>query len=139
MESWRSTYKKETKRLIKEAFNKYKCSLLTIKEYEEIGEYDQSTTANYESEPVNGTRSKKNFENNVDKVRDAEIYRDKFDKVLVKLPGLYKSIMIDCYIRKKRDILIWIDLGLPERTYYYMKSEAIMMFYDEMIAQEIKI
>ena len=128
---WRGVYKDISRAYIRSLFNKYKSCLLIAKEG-----VNPKVTTDFEKPMVQGGQPK-GFEDRAIKVADAEIYIKEMDKIMQKLPGMYKKIMIECYIRDIPNIQIYIDLGLPERTYYYMKDEAVKMFVDEYITSKL--
>lgn len=129
--NWRGIYKGISRSYIRELFNKYKSCLLIVKEGAR-----QQVTHEYDKIKTKGGKVK-GFEDEVIKVADAEIYVKEIDKILQKLPGMYQTIMIQSYVRDVPNIQIYIDLGLPERTFYYMKDEAIKMFIDEYITNKL--
>jgi ArpU family phage transcriptional regulator len=128
---WRGVYKDISRAYIRDLFNKYKSCVLIVKEG-----VNQKVTHEFDKISVQGGQPK-GFEDEVIKVADAEIYVKEIDKILQKLPGMYKKIMIEAFIRDIPNIQIYISLGLPERTYYYMKDEAVKMFVDEYITNRL--
>lgn len=128
---WRGIYKDISRAYIRSLFNKYKSCVLVVKEG-----VNPKVTTDLERPMVQGGQAK-GFEDSAIKVADAEMYIKEMDSIMQKLPGMYKKIMIECYIRDIPNIQIYIDLGLPERTYYYMKDEAVKMFVDEYITSKL--
>ena len=128
---WRGIYKGISRPYIRELFNKYKSCLLIVKEG-----VNPKVTTSFDKPMVQGGQPK-GFEDEVIKVADAEIYVKEIDKILQKLPGMYQTIMIQSYVRDIPNIQIYMNLGLPERTYYYMKDEAVKMFVDEYITNKL--
>jgi len=128
---WRGVYKDISRAYIRSLFNKYKSCVLIVKEG-----VNPKVTTDLERPMVQGGQAK-GFEDSAIKVADAEMYIKEMDNILQELPAFYKKIMIESYIRDKSDIAIYIDLGLPRSTYYYMKDDAIKTFVDEYITSKL--
>jgi ArpU family phage transcriptional regulator len=131
IKKWRGVYKDISRAYIRSLFNKYKSCVLIAKEG-----VSQKVAHSFDTIAVQGGQPK-GFEDSAIKVADAEVYIKEIDRIMQKLPGMYKKIMIECYIRDIPNIQIYMNLGLPERTFYYMKDEAIKMFVDEYITNRL--
>lgn len=131
---WRAEYKRESRELVKDVFNKYKTC--RAKSLQGVQQY---LAQSFDGDRVQGGNVKNIIEDRIIAKADADVFVEKVDDVLRKLPGLYKTLMINCFVREHSDIQNYMDLGLPRRTYYRCKGEAIRMFTDELIAKNISI
>lgn len=77
------------------------------------------------------------FQKQVDEIEDARKYVKYVDECLKVLPGMYKTIIIEDFVRGRDDIIVYIDLGLPKSTYYYMKADAIVSLMSEFVYRSI--
>lgn len=131
--NWRRIYNRETKDLIKAIFNKYKsCRLISDKEVR------QNLVSNYEGERVQSSINNK-IEDKIISKADADVFVKRIDDLLRQLPALYRKLIINCYIREQTDVENYMNLGLPERTFYRCKGEAVRMIADELIARKIEV
>ncbi len=122
-------------KVVKKVFTKYKtCQIIANKLI------IQNITIQYDKIVVQASPSGKNFveEQMINKL-DAERYIQEINDCLNNLPYMNKEILKEYYIHGKRDTLIYIDLGLPRSTYFYMKKEAVRMFVDELLTRSLKI
>lgn len=137
--NWGKTYKDISRGYIKEIFSKYKTYKIKSNELAEQAESVPSTY-NWDKPGVVGTHSNgQAWQKLIEKKTEYDKYLKEIDNVLAVMPGMFKRILIDYYIRCKLDISIYLDMGLPERTYYYIKAEAIKAFIDEYIARQITL
>jgi ArpU family phage transcriptional regulator len=113
--------------LLKEVFEKYKTERIISKRT-----VVQGLVASYsKAKPGNFGGDGQAIPEQVVNIEDAKRFVAYVDECLSILPSMFKKIIIEDYIRGKEDKVVYIDLGLPKSTYYYMKSEAI----DELVRE----
>jgi len=134
-DNYKNVLKELGNNVVKKVFNKYKTFQIIANQL-----IIQNVTIQYDKLVVQGGKINKNFveEQLINKL-DAERYIKEINDCLEKLPYMSKEILKKYYIQGKRDILIYIDLGLPRSTYFYMKKEAVKMFVDELLTRSINI
>jgi ArpU family phage transcriptional regulator len=121
--------------LLKEVFEKYKTDRVLSKKT-----VVQSLTASYSpAKPGNLSGDGQMVQEQVENIQDAKRFVAYVDECLRILPGVYKKIIIEDYIRGKDDKVVYIDLGLPKSTYYYMKSDAIDELVREFIYKSVNV
>lgn len=97
----------------------------------------QKVTSDLESVKTSNYTVGQTVYDRVDEKIDAESFIAYVDDCLKILPGMYKTIIIEDYIRGRDDINVYVDLGLPRSTYYYMKNEAILELVNEFIYKSL--
>ena len=95
----------------------------------------QNLTANYNQIIVSGGRITNSVEEQIITLADCERYIKYVDSILQTLPDMHRRIMIDRFIRGRKHMWIYMDLQVPESTYFRMYDECIMMFMAEETAR----
>lgn len=95
----------------------------------------QPLTTNFDKIVVSGGGITNTVEEQIITLADCERYIKYVDSILQTLPDMHRRIMIDRFIRGKKHVWIYVDLQVPESTYFRMYDECIIMFMAEETAR----
>jgi len=134
--SWERSYRGISRRYIRDIFTKYK--------YFKARSDDLAAEATAIRSSYNIGRERTShgdgqaWQRYIDKKAEYDSFISEIDSVMQKLPGMFKKILIDYFLRGKQDVEIYMGLELPERTYYRIKSDTVKTFVDEYISGQVR-
>jgi len=135
--NWKEVYPEISRKFIHELFEKYKYYMMLTKQLETDA---QNIPSSFNLDEL---AAKSNYNDGqvqfkiTEKKADIDNFLKEMDNVLRALPAMFREIIIKYYINRRRDIEIYIELGLPKSSYYYLKNCAILAFLDEYFANDL--